>query len=94
MGQDIAVIHVPERQRYELRIDGQVRGHVDARLSDDTVIMPHVEVDPEIRGQNLGALLVKRALDDVRGRGLKVLALCPFVSAVARRYPDLRVPSE
>jgi uncharacterized protein len=82
-----SVVHVPERQRYDLMHDGRAVGHLDARVQGGTVIMPYVEVDHMLRGRNLGALLVKRALDDVRSKGLKVVALCPFVAGVLRAYP-------
>ena len=52
--------------------------------------MPHVEIAPAHRGQNLANLLVRAALDDVAARDERVVALCPFVVAFLRRNPKYR----
>jgi hypothetical protein len=36
----------------------------------------------------VGSRLAKGALDDVRRRGLKVVARCPFIAAWLKRHPD------
>jgi predicted GNAT family acetyltransferase len=88
MDNDVNVVHVPERNRYELRLDGQTIGFADAIPRGDTVVMPHVEVQPAYEGRGLGSRLVKAALDDVRARGLRVVPICPFVVVYLRRHPE------
>lgn len=88
MTDDYEVRHAADRMRYELWKGDDLIGFSDARVQGDRVIMPHVEIDPAYEGQGLGTRLVKESLDDVRAKGLKVTALCPFVVAFLRRNPD------
>jgi len=73
------------RSRYSVYLDGVRIGFVSCIQVRDTVLVPHVEVDPERRDLGLGSMLVRRALDDARAEGNSVIALCPF----ARRWVDL-----
>lgn len=41
-----------------------------------------------MEGQGLGERLVAAALESLRGRGRKLVPLCPFVRAYLRRHPD------
>ena len=54
----------------------------------DTMIMEHTEVNPELRGQNIGFRLVSAAVEYARQHGKKMLPLCPFVKAVFDKKPD------
>jgi predicted GNAT family acetyltransferase len=51
-------------------------------------VFTHTEVDPALAGQGVGGLLVKGALDHVRGLGVRVLPVCPFVQAGMLRHPE------
>jgi predicted GNAT family acetyltransferase len=88
MDNDANVVHVPERNRYELQLDGQTIGFADALPRGDAVVMPHVEVQPAYEGRGFGSRLVKAALDDIRARGLRVVPICPFVVVYLRRHPE------
>lgn len=86
----------PERQRYEIRVDGEVAGFVQYRLQPGQIAFIHTEVDNRFEGQGLGSKLAAFALDDARERGLAVLPFCPFVKGYIQRhreYADL-VPEE
>ena len=50
----------------------------------------HTEVDPEFEGKGLGGALASNVLDDVRARGLQVVARCPFIAAYIRRHREYR----
>lgn len=78
----------PEAQRYELHLEGRLAGVADYRLQGDAIVFPHTEIDPSIRGQGLGAVLVKAALDDVRGTGRRVVPACWFVAEFISDNPD------
>lgn len=69
------------RSRYELVEDGEaVIGFADFRLQgDDLVVFDHTVIDPDRRGEGLGAVLVQGALDDVRPTGRKVVPVCWYV---------------
>lgn len=76
----------PQRERYELRVDGSLVGVADYRRSDDTMIFTHTEVDPKLRGRGLAAVLVAAALEASASAGLTVEATCSYV----RDYIDRR----
>ncbi|WP_306369827.1 GNAT family N-acetyltransferase [Nocardiopsis sp. CC223A] len=82
------VADAPENERYEIRVDGEVAGFAEYILTDGLITFTHTEIDPGREGRGLGGALVRGALDDVRGRGLDVLPLCPFVKGWIQRHPD------
>ena len=85
------VVRNDGRSRYELLIDGEVAGFADYRPGRDGVIVfPHTVIDPDRRGQGLGAVLVRGALDDVRARGETVEPLCWYVARFIDENPDYR----
>jgi predicted GNAT family acetyltransferase len=71
--------------QYCAYLGGRRIGRLSAILVCQTVLVPHVEVDPERRDLGIGSLLVRRVLEDARREGRSVLALCPF----AKRWVDL-----
>ncbi|KUP97029.1 GNAT family N-acetyltransferase [Thermobifida cellulosilytica] len=87
---DARVTDAPERQRYEIRVDGEeVAGFVDYRTTTDgLLVLTHTEVDPSYKGRGVGGRLVQGVLEDVRARGGRVLAVCPFARKWIERHPD------
>ena len=41
-----------------------------------------------LRGTGAGLALAERMVADAREAGVRVIALCPFVKAQARRHPE------
>jgi predicted GNAT family acetyltransferase len=76
-----------ERSRYELFMDDLMIGLADYSVDGDTVVFPHTEIAPSMRGQGLGEQLVRGALDDVRERGARVRPLCSFVREFIDTHP-------
>jgi predicted GNAT family acetyltransferase len=71
----------------------QVEGETLARLTytqpaADTMIMDHTEVDDELRGKNVGYLMVQNAVQYARSHHMKILPLCPFVKSVFDKKPE------
>lgn len=87
MNGTLEVVHVPERKRYELRRGGETLGFADALPEGERVVIPYVEVRPELQGQGYGAILVRRVLDELRAAGKEVVPLCGFAASVMRAYP-------
>lgn len=52
------------------------------------VIADHTEVDDGLRGSGAAQALVERLISDARAEGFKIVPLCPFVKAQARRHPE------
>ncbi len=76
------------RSRYELVEDGAVVGFADYHEQDGVVVFPHTVIVPERRGQGLGSVLVRGALDDVRPSGRKVVPACWYVGQFIDENPD------
>ena len=74
--------------RYELLVDEELVGELIYRARDGVVTLIHTEVAPQFEGHGLGEQLVAGALDDIRGRDLRIVPLCPFVAAYLRRHTE------
>lgn len=87
---------VPERERYEIRSDGLLAGHLDYMLRGDLIALVHTEVESRFEGHGLGSRLIEFALEDARRRGLSVLPFCPFVKSFIEHHPEYAdlVPAE
>jgi predicted GNAT family acetyltransferase len=82
-----AVSDNPALNRYELAVDGHIAAAY-YEIADGVITFDHTEVPPELGGKGIGSKLVQGALDQVRTRGLKVIARCPFVKAWIDKHPD------
>jgi predicted GNAT family acetyltransferase len=83
-----AVVRNDERSRYELVVDGAVVGIADFVVQGDVVVVPHTEIAAHLRGQGLGAVLVRGVLDDIRGAGRTVVPRCWYVAEFVDANPD------
>ena len=77
-----------ERARYELVRDGHVVAIADYVVRGDTVLLVHTEVQPDLRGRGLGAVLIRKTLDDVRRSGRTVVPICWFVAEFIDSHPE------
>ena len=82
------VRHNVEASRYELVENGELVGIADYRIAGDRIVFPHTEIDAPRRGQGLGAVLVRGALDDVVGSGLTVVPQCWYVAEFIDDHPE------
>ncbi|EMY32898.1 hypothetical protein D477_017779 [Arthrobacter crystallopoietes BAB-32] len=89
-GQAIAVVHNPERRRYELQDGGKVIGFTKYRFrsNQNQMVFVHTEVDDAYAGQGLASKLARFALDDVRAAGRRIVPLCPYIRAWVRKHPE------
>lgn len=83
-----SVRHNSSRCRYELELEGSVCGSASYVDAGDRQIFTHTEIDDSLEGQGLGSLLLRESLEDVRRRGKRVVAQCPFVAAYIERHPQ------
>lgn len=88
---DVTVVEVPERSRYELRLDGELIGWADVRpAGDGRVVLPHAEVDPAHGGKGLGGRLAQAVFEDLREKRIEAVPTCSFMAAHLARHPELR----
>jgi predicted GNAT family acetyltransferase len=83
--ESIEVANAPDRDRYELSIDGEVVGFTAYRARPGLIAFIHTEVDERFQGRGLADKLIRFALEDARAQGLAVLPFCPFVNAFIDR---------
>ena len=81
----IEVADAPDRDRYEVSIDGAVVGFTTYCARPGLIAFIHTEVDEGFQGRGLADDLIRFALEDARARGLAVLPFCPFVNAFIQR---------
>ncbi len=77
----------PERERYELHVDGRLVTIADYRRDGDVIVVPHVETDPQMRGQGMADRLMRGMLDQLRSQGLSIRPLCPYAADFIRQHP-------
>jgi uncharacterized protein len=82
------VADAPDRDRYELSVDGEVVRYSSYRARPGLIAFVHTEVDERFEGRGLGDRLIRLALEDARARGLAVLPFCPFVKAFIERHRE------
>ena len=85
---DAKVVDVPEKGRFEIRVDDRVVGLASYHIDGTTMTLPHTEVDPSVGGRGIGTALVGGVLDAARERGLHVLPYCSFVRHYIQQHPE------
>jgi predicted GNAT family acetyltransferase len=82
-----AVTNNRAMSRFEMPVDGGLAFASYFRRGD-ALIITHTETPRHLRGQGLGARLVKGTLDAIRADGLKVVAGCSFVADYLQQHPE------
>ena len=77
----------PERRRYELDVDGQI-AFANYRKDGSTLVIPHVEAPPALRGTGAAGRLMKGVMDIARSEGMKVVPLCGYAASWIRRHKE------
>jgi uncharacterized protein len=85
---DAKVVDVPEKGRFEIRLDDRVVGLASYHIEGTTMTLPHTEIDPSMGGRGLGTVLVSAVLDAARERGLHVLPYCSFIRHYIQQHPE------
>ncbi|GAB5449290.1 GNAT family N-acetyltransferase [Gymnodinialimonas sp.] len=81
--------HVTDTKgRYVLVQDGIEAELTYSIASPTLIIADHTGVPDSLRGTGAGLALAERLVTDARAEGVKIIALCPFVKAQAKRNPD------
>jgi hypothetical protein len=84
------ILDVEAKQRYEVRIEGELAGYLDYVVKRGRIALVHTEVLPAHQGQGLAGQLARFALDDARRRSLRVIPSCPYVRAYIERHPEVQ----
>jgi predicted GNAT family acetyltransferase len=79
----------PARHRYELEVEGHV-AVAEYRQAAGVITFVHTVVPKELGGKGVGSALARDALEDVRRRGLKVVAECPFIKGFIDKHAEFK----
>ncbi len=85
---DPVVSEAPQRDRFEIRVGGDLAGFTVYRVDGERYAFVHTEIDSRFAGGGLGSVLIRGALDDVRRRSIPVLPYCPFVRRYIARHSE------
>ena len=85
---EIRVHDDPKRGAFIIEVDGVEAGLAEYHLRGDLQFFVHTEIGDDYEGKGLGQVLVRTALDEVRGTGRRIVPACPFVDAFIRRHPE------
>ncbi len=81
------VIDNGERSRFELKVEGHTAFAAYA-IDGGVITFTHTVVPPVLEGRGIASRLILHALTDVKARGLRVVAQCPFVAAYIAKHPE------
>ena len=87
MTDPIDVRHAPERQRFEVEVDGRL-AELDYVADGRVLRLHHTLVPAELEGRGIASALVQAAVDHVRAEGLTIQPLCSYVRAWLARHPE------
>ena len=67
--------------------DGKRLAEMTYSVAGSRVIIDHTRVDELLRGKDVGAQLVRAAVEWARAENVKLLPLCPFAKSVFGKTP-------
>lgn len=86
---DATVREDSSRQRYQLATpDGPAIAAYER--DGDRLVLTHTVVPSAQEGRGIASRLIAGVLADARDKGLKIVPVCPFVSAYLARHPEDR----
>ncbi len=86
----IRYIETDSKARYVATVEG-VAGEGEltiSKVSPTLIIADHTAVPDSMRGMGIAKALVLRLLADARGKGQRIVPLCPFARGYAMRHRD------
>jgi uncharacterized protein len=82
------VVRDEHARRYEVFKGDQRAGFVSYRDEQGVRTLIHTEVDPAFKGGGLAGRLARKALDDARAEGLKVVPKCSYIAAYIEKHEE------
>lgn len=84
---DLEIRDNPDRNRYELPVEGDV-AIVTYNLSPPNLMITETLVPEALEGRGLASQLAKFVLADAKARQLLILPVCPFFSGYLQKHPE------
>ena len=75
--------------RYVIRFPGGLEAEMTfQKRGADVIVIDHTYTPPELRGQNIAARLMHRAIDDARRDGIKIHPVCSYAVLQFQRHKE------
>lgn len=90
------IIHNPDKNRFEVTIEG-LTAELVYRRTDDTITFRHTGVPEAIERRGIGSRLAQTGLEYAKQEGLTVIPSCPFIRHYINQHPEyqpLLTPSQ
>lgn len=84
---ELNIIHNQTENRFEVWINNQL-SKLDYMRYGSTIVMTHVGVHPDQRGQGVAGKLTEVALGYAKAESLRVIPMCSYVAAYIRSNPE------
>lgn len=85
--ENLEVIHNEAENRFETWVDSQL-SKLDYSIHGSTILMLHVGVYPDHRGQGIAGKITKVGIEYAKEKNLRVIPMCSYVAAYIRRHPE------
>ena len=86
--EELRFVENRDRRRYQVWRGDRPIAYSEYEVEAGRIVFTHTVVNPEFEGRGIGSRLAKFALDDARGRGLRVTPVCPFIRSYLRRHDE------
>lgn len=85
---ELVISDQPEESRYEAVREDTLVGYIDYETAGDVLTLTHTVVPEEFGGQGIASGMARGVLDDIRGRGQKLVPQCSFVAGYIGKHPE------
>jgi predicted GNAT family acetyltransferase len=83
----LEIIHNEVERRFEVSINGLL-SKLDYIQDEDTFVITHVGVHPNLRGHGVAGKLTQASLEFAKGKSLRVIPMCSYAAGYIRRNPQ------
>jgi predicted GNAT family acetyltransferase len=83
----VIITNNEEAQRFEAQLGG-LHALLTYRRFPGRIVFNHIEVPPPLESKGLAAKLAHTALDFARANHVRVVPLCPYISAFIRKHGE------
>ena len=86
---EIELIDNTDKSRFEVEIQDKM-AIMDYKKKDNKLYILHTEVPKEFEGKGIASAMVKKVLNLIKEKDMKLVSLCPFVSGYIKRHPEYK----
>ena len=77
------------RGLYEIYGDnGEKAGEMTYAVEAGRIVIEHTGTEEAFKGQGVASQLAKRAIEDAKAGGYKIVPVCSFVAAYFQKHPE------